>query len=202
MNILIVDDNRVNRRVAIRKVADALKMHGLEEHTVIIDEAQNGTEALELVASKRYDLIYMDYNMPGMNGAELTAKIREIEPSKSVIFTCSAELTEKIPLTDFRLKKIFTKQELLAQLVTIESLKQLLNPTSPSSLHSPTAARPGTQSPVVSAQSPRSPSSPQGPKHKLFPPLTHPIPSKSSQDLEALESVTSSSTNTQLPAKL
>ena len=214
MNILIVEDNRVNRLVAKRKIMEALKMHGLEERIISIDEAQNGADALGLVASKSYDLIYMDYNMPGMNGDVLTAKIREIEPSKSVIFTCSAQLSEKIPLTDFILKKLFTKQELLKELLQIETLRPLLSPISSQSLQSPTVQGSGTQllevivqapqSPSssqeagsrlvgVDAQALQSPSSSQGVTCKLFPPVTHSISDKNAEDF---------SPTTRFPAKL
>lgn len=59
--ILAVDDNDMNLMV----------IQGLLKQTQMqIDTASGGEEALELCASKRYDLIFMDHMMPGMDGVE------------------------------------------------------------------------------------------------------------------------------------
>ena len=43
------------------------------------DQAASGAAAIELFKSTEYAAIIMDFNMPGMNGFECTAKIRELE---------------------------------------------------------------------------------------------------------------------------
>jgi len=69
-HILVVDDNEINRKI----------MKGLLEPTQIqIDTVCNGREAVELVRKNRYDLVFMDYIMPVMDGIEAAKKIRSLD---------------------------------------------------------------------------------------------------------------------------
>jgi signal transduction histidine kinase/ActR/RegA family two-component response regulator len=75
LNILLVDDTPENLTVA----QGFLATHGMRAET-----ASGGEEALALVREKAeggscYDLILMDYMMPGMNGMETARHIRELE---------------------------------------------------------------------------------------------------------------------------
>ena len=70
--ILVVDDNELNREIAV----EILQMTGAE-----VETAENGKIAVEKVeASPKglYDLIFMDIQMPVMNGYEATAAIRSL----------------------------------------------------------------------------------------------------------------------------
>jgi signal transduction histidine kinase/CheY-like chemotaxis protein len=68
LKILIVEDNFVNQKVALR----LLKRLGYSA-----DVANNGLEAIEMLRSHTYDLVFMDIQMPVMDGFEATAKILE-----------------------------------------------------------------------------------------------------------------------------
>jgi len=70
--ILVVDDNEINILIAKR----ILSKWGLE-----IDSALNGYEAIDKIMASRYDLIFMDIKMPGIDGFETTGIVRDINDS-------------------------------------------------------------------------------------------------------------------------
>lgn len=67
VKVLIVDDNVINRKVA----RGFLKNYGFD-----LTEAESGPEAIDLVREVRYDIIFMDHMMPGMDGIEAAEIIR------------------------------------------------------------------------------------------------------------------------------
>jgi signal transduction histidine kinase/CheY-like chemotaxis protein/HPt (histidine-containing phosphotransfer) domain-containing protein len=69
-NVLIVDDISTNLRVA----KELMNPYNMNIHTCL-----SGAEAVELVEQSRYDLVFMDHMMPGMDGIEATARIRALE---------------------------------------------------------------------------------------------------------------------------
>lgn len=74
LDVLLVDDLRVNRLVARKLLA---KMG----HRV--DEAEDGIEAVEAVEARRYDLILMDLEMPRLDGIGATARIRALDGDRA-----------------------------------------------------------------------------------------------------------------------
>ena len=79
--ILIVDDTRINLTVAVNL---------LKNTKMKINTATSGEEAVNMASKTRYDVIFMDQRMPGMNGTEAFHKIRETEngASKDVPVIC------------------------------------------------------------------------------------------------------------------
>ncbi|MDR2300646.1 MAG: transporter substrate-binding domain-containing protein [Deltaproteobacteria bacterium] len=73
--VLVVDDIKINLKVVIGL---------LKPFKVRVDTTESGEEAIELVKNKSYDLIYMDHMMPGMDGLEATARIRELPQGKDI----------------------------------------------------------------------------------------------------------------------
>jgi CheY-like chemotaxis protein len=74
--ILVVDDDpSVRQSIAL--------MLGIDHHVVV--EAQDGTEALRQFTERPFDLVITDFFMPGMQGDELTAVIKDLLPSQPVL---------------------------------------------------------------------------------------------------------------------
>jgi len=74
--ILLVDDNQVNRTLMSRMV-ERLGHH--------VETASDGREAVAMAAATHYDLILMDVSMPVMNGLEATRAIRKAGASRNTV---------------------------------------------------------------------------------------------------------------------
>ena len=87
LSVLVVDDSFTARKHIMR----VLKNMGIED----ISQAENGREALEMIAGNYYDLIVTDYNMPEMDGKELIEHIRTESGQASIpILMVSSEADE------------------------------------------------------------------------------------------------------------
>jgi len=118
--VLLVEDNELNAEIA----GEILEMTGLE-----VDHAWNGREAVDKVAAAQdgyYDLVFMDIQMPGMNGYETTETIRAMErPSmKSLpIVAMSANAFAE----DVQMAKAAGMDEHVAKPLDFERLLEVLN---------------------------------------------------------------------------
>ena len=82
--VLLVEDNFINQKVACSM---------MERLEVSVDTAMSGREAIEKFEIGHYDLIFMDCQMPEMDGFETTAAIRAQEKEKSLSKTVIVALT-------------------------------------------------------------------------------------------------------------
>ena len=77
LDVLLVDDNEINLHIA---------RHILEKAGHQVMTATNGVEALEVLVAQHFDVIFMDVQMPVMDGLTATNIIRESEQGQDVQF--------------------------------------------------------------------------------------------------------------------
>ncbi len=82
--LLVVDDKEVNREVLV----EVLRPLGF-----VIEQAENGAEALEKTRSFQPDLIITDIAMPVMDGYDFTREVRSLYSEKIPIIACSASVS-------------------------------------------------------------------------------------------------------------
>jgi CheY-like chemotaxis protein len=80
--ILLVDDSATMRGI-VRKILTSSRFQ-LE-----ISEAQEGFDALKQIRSRKFDLVILDYNMPGLNGIETLSEIKREFPRIEVVMITS-----------------------------------------------------------------------------------------------------------------
>lgn len=76
LNVLVVDDSSLARKFIIK----VLKGLGIDSFT----EAEDGQEAIDILSNNIFDLVVTDYNMPNVNGKELTEYIRQKSGQSSI----------------------------------------------------------------------------------------------------------------------
>lgn len=85
--ILVVDDEERIRRL--------LRMY-LEREDYMIEEAENGEEALIKATSEDFDLILLDLMMPGIDGIEVCKQLREKKATPIIMLTAKGEEANRV----------------------------------------------------------------------------------------------------------
>lgn len=101
---------------------EALKPHifFLEEKGYEIDTCSNGNDTIDLVKLNRYDLIFLDENMPGLSGIETLKLIREVRTDIPVVMITKSEEEDLMEtaigseIADYLIKPVKPQQVLLA----------------------------------------------------------------------------------------
>ncbi len=114
-HVLVVEDNVVNQKMTVKM---------LEKLGCRVDVASNGAEAIERMEKLKYDLVFMDCQMPEMDGYEATAEIRrrEEDSGHTLIIAITAHAMEgdrekclKAGMDDYIAKPI--KRETLSEML-------------------------------------------------------------------------------------
>lgn len=117
LRILIAEDVELNQRIAV----EMLQMLGCE-----VTVASNGNEALSHVAADNFDLIFMDCQMPVMDGYAATRSIRTGESEKKSARTPIVALTAGLGTGDEKKCKEAGMDMYLTKPFTLEQLEEVL----------------------------------------------------------------------------
>ena len=101
---------------------DLLRPHVifLEEKGYKVSTSNNGDEALTMIDEQRFDLIFLDENMPGLSGIETLVQIKDRKPELPVVMVTKSEeedlMDEAIgsKISDYLIKPVNPKQILLS----------------------------------------------------------------------------------------
>jgi len=111
MRILVVEDEH--------KIANSIKQ-GLEQENYAVDVAYDGETGYDLASSEEYDLIILDRLLPGIEGVQITQKLREKKIHTPIlILTAKGQISDRVEGlnsgADDYLIKPFAFEELLAR---------------------------------------------------------------------------------------
>lgn len=116
--VLLVEDNFINQKVA------CLMMERLE---VSVDTAMSGQEAIGKFDSGHYDLIFMDCQMPGMDGFETALAIRAQEQEKRLSKTVIVALTANAMEGDRKRCLDAGMDDYMSKPISLSGLNQVLD---------------------------------------------------------------------------
>jgi DNA-binding response OmpR family regulator len=115
-DVLVVDDDRMILEVIKRILAS----DGIVAHCV-----SNGAEALEKMKERDFPLMITDFNMPGLDGLELSRKGLELAPQMRIIMDTSGITDNNARLArDIGISRILTKPFLPSEM--LETVRGLM----------------------------------------------------------------------------
>ena len=133
--VLVAEDNPVNRRVAIRM---------LEKLGCTVETAGDGAEALDMYGRLPFDIVFMDCQMPEMDGYDAAAAIRRTEKEQGrphmpiVALTAHAAASDRdrcfaVGMDDYLSKPVSSEQirAVIQRLMNEKTSTQALHPTAP-----------------------------------------------------------------------
>ncbi len=111
MKILIIEDEAA--------IAAFLKK-GLEAEICVVEHAPNGARGIAMARENSYDAVVLDFHLPDMTGAEISAAIRKVKPSLPIlVLSVERDMDIKVDMLsicDDYMTKPFSLRELLVRL--------------------------------------------------------------------------------------
>lgn len=121
--ILLVDDENLERQ------ALKIMLQQFKDQAIIVGEAENGKEAIELDLKLEPDIIFMDIKMPGIDGIKASEIIKNRNRNKVIIVLTAYDdfdlihKTLTLGINDYLLKPIKTNDLIKALSVQVDNLK-------------------------------------------------------------------------------
>jgi DNA-binding NarL/FixJ family response regulator len=123
LRVLIVEDNRIFREAFKKGLVDYFP-------SMVIEEAGNADEALQRIKGGPPDLIFMDIHLPGVNGLQLTQKIKKDFPDINVSIMTDYDLPEyRQAAVQYGADRFFVKNSFKWD--ELEALVQSISPGAP-----------------------------------------------------------------------
>jgi CheY-like chemotaxis protein len=113
VNVLVVEDHHINQ-VVIQTLFEKLG--------VPLAIVGTGEEGVEYVRSNPVDLVFMDLNLPGIQGDEATSQIKAIMPDLPVVALTADVITQEAALKEKGLNAVLTKPIDSTELVNVLNL--------------------------------------------------------------------------------
>jgi two-component system, chemotaxis family, chemotaxis protein CheY len=120
--VLLVDDSATTRKLVSRIIDKS-------QFQIALDEADSGVMALRMSQQKRYDIVFVDVNMPEIDGIETTGLLLQNNPAAQIVVISTEHQTSLIRSAQFAgafafLKKPFEPSDVDAVLHDAFALKR------------------------------------------------------------------------------
>ncbi|KAJ3139100.1 hypothetical protein HK100_011950 [Physocladia obscura] len=133
---LVVDDSLINRSILVKMLN---KLDYFQE----IIEASNGSDAVRLCSQKKFAIVFMDLEMPGMSGEEAIARIRTQGITAPIIVVSGAHADEMSTLKHAGVTEILKKPVERAKIAEVCKTYTSWAPTQTSEIQREKIARSG-----------------------------------------------------------
>ena len=92
--VLLVDDSSVARRLMTRILAKS-------QFLIDIVEARSGEHAIALASVNRFDVVFLDFNMPGINGVETASVLLQANPKAQIAIISTEQQAKMVKSAQF-----------------------------------------------------------------------------------------------------
>ena len=120
--ILVAEDNPINQKIVVRL---------LERRGLIVDTAMNGRDAVQMASDNQYAMIFMDCQMPEMDGYQATGALRAREETESGVRTPIVAMTANAMVGDRELCLRAGMDDYVSKPLTVTELERVLSRWTP-----------------------------------------------------------------------